>query len=117
MTFNAQNPNTSNLNWFSKNNLYQSNFVDLTPCSTTNYFSAEGESIQDVVSRRFYISQQHLGCPNDFGWLCIAEKPDVCNWAQFSKYPVFMYTKQGRSWNRDAATADTLVISVSVDLL
>ncbi|CAC5398097.1 unnamed protein product [Mytilus coruscus] len=120
MTFNARNSN--NLNWFSKKNLYQSSFMDLTTRSRTNYFCGWifrlfglnnmflfsnytfcfncRESIQNVVSRRFYISQQHQGCPNDFGWLCIAEKPDVCKWAQFSKYPVLMYTKQGRSWNR-----------------
>ncbi|XP_063447922.1 uncharacterized protein LOC134727472 [Mytilus trossulus] len=114
MTFNARN--TNNLNWFSKTNLYQSSFTDLSTRSITNYFSAAGESIPNVVSRRFYISRQHRGCPNDFGWLCIAEKPDVCKWAQFSKYPVFIYTKQGRSWNRDSAAADTLVISVSMDL-
>ncbi|XP_076105931.1 uncharacterized protein LOC143074284 [Mytilus galloprovincialis] len=114
LTFNAKNSN--NLNWFSKKNLYQSSFMDLTPCSTTNYFSAEGHFVNNVHSRRFYINEKYNGCPNDYGWFSVEDKHEVCKWGQFSKYPVFMYTKNGRNWTKDAVTADTLVISVSMDL-
>ncbi|CAC5398107.1 unnamed protein product [Mytilus coruscus] len=75
MTFNAKNSN--NLNWFSKKNLYQSSFVDLTPCSTTNYFSAEGHFVNNVHSRRFYINEKYNGCPNDYGWFCVEDKHDA----------------------------------------
>ncbi|XP_052073520.1 uncharacterized protein LOC127711489 [Mytilus californianus] len=114
MTFNAKNSN--NLNWFSKKNLYRSSFWDLSRWRTTNFFSAEGHFIKNHVTRRFFINEKYDSCPGDSGWFCIEEKHDVCKWGQFSRYPVFMYTKQGHNWTTDAATADTLVISVSMDL-
>ncbi|XP_052089577.1 uncharacterized protein LOC127726295 [Mytilus californianus] len=116
MTFNGKN--TNNMNWFNKNNLVDSSFNDLAPCSTLNYFSIAGDLRKDWLDRRFLINKSYAGCAKDYGWFVIADTYRHCSWEKKGPAPVFIYTRNrsSRNYNKDANTAETMVISVLMDI-
>ncbi|VDI54133.1 Hypothetical predicted protein [Mytilus galloprovincialis] len=106
------------MNWFDKNNLVDSSFNDLAPCSTFNFFSIDGHVIKNSLGRRFFINRSYHGCAQDYGWFVIADTYRYCSWEKRGPEPVFIYTRNqsSRNYNQDANTAETMVISVLMDI-
>ncbi|CAC5403775.1 unnamed protein product [Mytilus coruscus] len=112
MIFNGENTNV--MNWFSKENLLNSSFDDLTTNSTTNFFGIEGER---DIQRRFFINRNYGDCTTDRGWFVVEGEFQACAWEQKGVSPVFLYTKNDlfRNWYADCAEpADRMTISVGV---
>ncbi|CAC5385854.1 unnamed protein product [Mytilus coruscus] len=116
MTFNGKN--TNNMNWFGKNNLVDSSFNDLAPCSTFNFFSIAGVADKSRIDRRFHINRSYNGCGQDYGWFVITDTVKCCSWEKKGLSPVFIYTNNfsSRNYNHDSVTAETMVISVLMDI-
>ncbi|XP_071128118.1 uncharacterized protein [Mytilus edulis] len=112
MLFNGDNTNV--MNWFSKENLLNSSFNDLTTSSTTNFFGIEGER---DIQRRFFINRNYGDCSTDRGWFVIQGEFQACPWEQKGVSPIFLYTKNdlSRNWFTDCAEpADRMIISVGL---
>ncbi|XP_013395325.1 uncharacterized protein LOC106162557 [Lingula anatina] len=80
------------MNWFAKDRLISSPYVDIYT-SSINFFSIRGtpSSVSGQYGRYFYISQSHNGCPKDYGWLAVPNNAFVCAYEKYPAYPVFLY--------------------------
>ncbi|XP_038065877.1 uncharacterized protein LOC119735969 [Patiria miniata] len=99
-------------NWFSQERLISSPWEDVE-LSTPNFFGIEGYTLED---RRFYMSNNHGGCGNDQGWLCVTESQVRydCGWERPSTehpYPVIVYSRLATKvlWNNVVNAADVTV--------
>ncbi|KAI8510793.1 hypothetical protein Bbelb_117090 [Branchiostoma belcheri] len=109
--------NTDKFNWFSKPRLLSSPWNDIST-EHQNYFSIEGAP---HVKRSFYINRNWDGCPNDAGWLMLADGGlttlGVCEWERASEdqlpYIRFSKTTGYAKYNGgNIATADRMVIYI-----
>ena len=93
MKFNARG--TTNVDWFTQNNLLQSPWTDLKNATTLKPFRINGHS----VSRNFEISAKYAGCPNDAGWFMIGDA--FCAWERSHPVPAILYSKKTHNitWN------------------
>ena len=93
MKFNARG--TTNVDWFTQNNLLQSPWTDLKNATTLKPFRINGHS----VSRNFEITAKYAGCPNDVGWFIIGGS--YCVWERFHPVPAILYSKKTHriTWN------------------
>ena len=76
MKFNASG--TSKLDWFSKDNLLSSPWIDLKNASSLQHFEITGS-----FNRYFEISHKYAGCPMDTGWLVIGGT--LCTWERHDR--------------------------------
>ncbi|XP_025104273.1 uncharacterized protein LOC112570120 isoform X2 [Pomacea canaliculata] len=102
------------LNWFSADRLLNSSWTDISG-SALPYFSIFGIDEPGRVTRRFYVSKGHYGCPSDFGWISIKDKGHVCTWETASHLPTFFYSKAqtGITWETQGSLvgrADVLAV-------
>jgi len=79
-------------NWFAADKLLASRWPNMTPTSTYNIFSIDGD-VRSTLQRRFLISSAYAGCPKDIGYLAVIEKEGVCVWDKHASYPQFVYAK------------------------
>ncbi|CAH1253081.1 VWDE [Branchiostoma lanceolatum] len=97
LIFNGEN--TDKFNWFSQSRLLSSPWNDINT-ETKNYFSVAG----DAFVRTFFISRSYGGCPEDYGWLVLAEG-SACTWEQAHlnnrPYILFSRTATYVNWNDD----------------
>ena len=84
------------LNWFDRNRVINSSWLDLTSRSVYNIFSIEGHIHPNSYDRRFYINRNYGGCPKDRGHLAVinsAVSSPVCLFDDQPSYPAFIYSK------------------------
>lgn len=95
LKFNARG--TSNMNWFTQNNLIQSPWTDLKSATTLKPFRINGY----YGARNFEISARYAGCRNDAGWFVIGGPH--CNWERFYPAPAILYSKKTHkiTWNNN----------------
>ncbi|CAH3035579.1 unnamed protein product, partial [Pocillopora meandrina] len=93
MRFNARG--TTNVDWFTQNNLLQSPWTDLKSATNIYPFLINGHS----VSRNFEITAKYDGCANDVGWFMIGGP--YCAWERFHPVPAILYSKKTHNitWN------------------
>ena len=75
MKFNARG--TTNVDWFTQNNLLQSPWTDLKSATTLKPFRINGH----YGARNFEITAKYAGCPSDVGWFIIGGS--YCAWERF----------------------------------
>ncbi|PFX14335.1 hypothetical protein AWC38_SpisGene21514 [Stylophora pistillata] len=94
MKFNARG--TTNLDWFSENNLLQSPWTDLKNAVNIYIFRINGDGV-----RNFEITAYYNGCPNDAGWFLITGS--YCDWEKFHLVPGILYSKKTHNitWNNN----------------
>ncbi|XP_078603946.1 uncharacterized protein LOC144877774 [Branchiostoma floridae x Branchiostoma japonicum] len=91
--------NTDKFNWFSKARLLSSpwNDIDTEP---QNFFSIEGSQ---TYKRYFYINRSWGGCPQDYGWLVVADEGSdgACAWERTpdDQLPYILYSLEGHYIN------------------
>ncbi|KAI8487892.1 hypothetical protein Bbelb_343400 [Branchiostoma belcheri] len=107
--------NTDKFSWFSKDRLLSSPWNDIKSQGQNN-FSIEGTP---RWKRSFYINRNFDGCPNDAGWLVVADggPNGACQWerAPDDQLPYIRYSKTiGYAIfnGDDIATADRMVIYI-----
>ncbi|XP_078661576.1 polycystin-1-like protein 2 [Branchiostoma floridae x Branchiostoma belcheri] len=107
--------NTDKFNWFNKSRLLSPPWNDINT-EPQNFFSIEGAP---HAKRFFYINRNWGGCPNDAGWLAVADGgPDgICEWerAPEDQLPYIRFSKTTGYANfngGDIATADRMVIYI-----
>ncbi|KAI8483789.1 hypothetical protein Bbelb_384470 [Branchiostoma belcheri] len=107
--------NTDKFSWFSKSRLLSSPWNDIST-EPQNFFSIEGLS---HAKRSFYISRNHGGCPQDAGWLAVADGGPLghCEWdrAPEDQLPYIRFSKTTGYANYNGgniATADRMVIYI-----
>ena len=93
MKFNARG--TTNVDWFTQNNLLQSPWTDLKSAANIFPFRINGHH----GARNFEISAKYAGCPNDVGWFIIGGS--YCAWEKFHPVPAILYSKKTHNikWN------------------
>ena len=93
MKFNARG--TTNVDWFTQNNLLQSPWTDLKSATTLKPFRINGHH----GARNFEITAKYAGCPNDVGWFIIGGS--YCAWEKFHPVPAILYSKKTHNikWN------------------
>ena len=93
MKFNARG--TTNVDWFTQNNLLQSPWTDLKNATTLKPFRINGH----YGTRNFEITAKYAGCPNDVGWFIIGGS--YCAWERFHPVPAILYSKKTHkiTWN------------------
>ena len=93
MKFNARG--TTNVDWFTQNNLLQSPWTDLKSATNIYPFSINGHH----GARNFEITAKYAGCPNDVGWFIIGGS--YCAWEKFHPVPAILYSKKTHNikWN------------------
>ena len=93
MKFNARG--TTNVDWFTQNNLLQSPWTDLKNATTLKPFRINGHH----GARNFEISAKYTGCLNDVGWFMIGGA--FCAWERFHPVPAILYSKKTHNikWN------------------
>ncbi|XP_066277370.1 uncharacterized protein [Branchiostoma lanceolatum] len=109
--------NSDKFSWFSKDRLMTSPWADL-PTEPNNFFSVDGET--NPNSRRtWFINRNYDGCPNDAGWLVVAENGPQggCDWEKAPAGPTVLYSKKSTyvnwtSGGADIGVADRMVISI-----
>ncbi|XP_078572291.1 uncharacterized protein LOC144859479 isoform X2 [Branchiostoma floridae x Branchiostoma japonicum] len=112
--FNGEN--SGKTDWFTKARLLSSPYTDIQT-EPQNYFSVAGEPHSQ---RRFYINRNFGGCPNDAGWLAVADAgpSGICEWerADRSVHPHVLYSKKSTfvRWDDTAnvGKADRFVIYI-----
>ncbi|XP_046846202.1 uncharacterized protein LOC124439944 [Xenia sp. Carnegie-2017] len=87
---------SSYMNWFTKHNLVQSPWHDITS-STFNYFTIVGPCWSGRC-RDFHINHFYGGCHKDDGWLSIGNTIG-CAWEKRFSGTSFIYSKVGRHEN------------------
>ncbi|XP_019633508.1 PREDICTED: uncharacterized protein LOC109476932 [Branchiostoma belcheri] len=107
--------NTDRFNWFSKSRLLSSPWNDIS-AEPQNVFSIEGSQ---HVKRSFHINRNWGGCPQDAGWLAVADigPRGICEWerAPEDQLPYIRFSKTTGYANYnggDIATADRMVIYI-----
>ena len=100
MKFNARG--TTNVDWFTQNNLLQSPWTDLKSAATLKPFRINGH----YGARNFEISAKYAGCPNDAGWFMIGGPH--CDWEKFHPVPAILYSKKTHNitWNNSQGRID-----------
>ena len=100
MKFNARG--TTNVDWFTQNNLLQSPWTDLKNATTLKPFRINGH----YGARNFEISAKYAGCPNDAGWFMIGGPH--CDWEKFHPLPAILYSKKTHNitWNNSQGRID-----------
>ena len=93
MKFNARG--TTNLDWFSQNNLLQSPWTDLKSAANIKPFLINGH----YGERSFEITASYGGCGNDVGWFVIGGPH--CDWERFHPVPGILFSKKTHkiTWN------------------
>ncbi|XP_072017223.1 uncharacterized protein [Amphiura filiformis] len=105
--------------WFVKNRLLSSPYDDIFT-EGQNVFSVIGET---VAVRRWYLSRNHNGCPDDTGWFAvITHISPSCTWELTAEQkPLFLYSIRNTyvNWNTysDVGKADVFAIFVKMDYL
>ncbi|XP_046846201.1 uncharacterized protein LOC124439943 isoform X2 [Xenia sp. Carnegie-2017] len=102
------------LNWFTKNNLVQSPWHDITS-STFNYFTIEGPCWEERC-RDFHINHYYTECSVDDGWLSIGNTIE-CDWEKRFSGTSFIYSKVGRRDNynkKSSFSGDSDVLAIYV---
>ncbi|XP_019646463.1 PREDICTED: uncharacterized protein LOC109486987 [Branchiostoma belcheri] len=107
--------NTDKFSWFSRSLLLSSPWNDINT-ETQNFFSIRGAP---QFKRSFYINRNWGGCPNDAGWLVVADggPHEICPWEQVpeDQLPYIRFSKTSGYANfngDDIATADRMVIYI-----
>ena len=92
MKFNGRG--TTNLDWFSQNNLFQSPWTDLKNATNIFIFRIDG-----AAARSFEIAAYHKGCPGDAGWFLITGPH--CDYEKSHPIPGILYSKKTHkiTWN------------------
>ncbi|XP_066028564.1 uncharacterized protein [Pocillopora verrucosa] len=109
MKFNARD--TTNIDWFTQNNLLQSPWTDLKHATTLKPFHINGH----YGKRNFEITAKYARCPNDVGWFIIGGP--YCDWEKFYPVPAILYSKKTHkiTWNNaqaDVGGAEVMVVYV-----
>ena len=93
MKFNARG--TTNVDWFTQNNLLQSPWTDLKGATNIYPFRINGHH----GARNFEITAKYVGCANDVGWFMIGGAD--CAWERFHPVPAILYSKKTHriTWN------------------
>ena len=84
---------TTNLDWFSQENLGLSPWNDLKTASELQHFDIVGGT--EKVKRSFEISKNYGGCNIDAGWLVIPGQ--FCEWEKRLPTPSIQYSKLQKS--------------------
>ncbi|XP_022790898.1 uncharacterized protein LOC111330326 isoform X1 [Stylophora pistillata] len=110
MKFNGRG--TTNLDWFSQNNLFQSPWTDLK--NATNIFIFR---IHGAAARSFEIAGNHYGCPRDTGWFLITGPHCPYEKSHPQAIPGILYSKKTHkiTWNNnqaDVGGAEVLIVYV-----
>lgn len=108
MKFNGRG--TTNLDWFSQNNLFQSPWTDLKNATNIFIFRIDG-----AATRSFEIAAYHKGCPGDAGWFLITGPH--CDYEKSHPIPGILYSKKTHkiTWNNsraDVGGAEVLIVYV-----
>lgn len=102
---------TSKLDWFSKDNLLSSPWIDLKNASSLQHFEIMGS-----FNRSFEISHKYGGCPMDTGWLVIGGT--LCTWERHDRdiTPSIQFNKAKVVINRNdfanVGIADVLAVFI-----
>ena len=86
MKFNARG--TTNVDWFTQNNLLQSPWTDLKNATTLKPFRINGH----YSTRNFEITAKYPGCPYDVGWFIIGGP--YYAWERFHPVQAILYSKK-----------------------
>ncbi|XP_071164274.1 uncharacterized protein [Mytilus edulis] len=98
--------------WFDKSRIIYSSFNDLSPDSTTNFASINGDA---GLNRRFFLQRNYGGCSNDAGWFIVVEG-DACSWENLSgSKPYFIYSNAA-SYEKQVDMDMAEVFAISVDM-
>lgn len=108
MKFNGRG--TTNLDWFSQNNLFQSPWTDLKNATNIFIFGIDGAG-----ERSFEIAAFHASCPGDTGWFLIAGPH--CDYERIHPIPGILYSKKTHNirWSNnraDVGGAEVLIVYV-----
>ncbi|CAL1546478.1 unnamed protein product, partial [Lymnaea stagnalis] len=104
------------LNWFDRNRVKDSPWIDLKTKSA-NIFSIAGEASPSYnLIRKFIIHHSYSGCPNDVGWFVAIDNQNVyCPWEKNNAFPMFLYAEGNEAvkWTGGKTNqADVLAIFV-----
>ena len=93
MKFNARG--TTNVDWFTQNNLLQSPWTDLKSATTLKLFRINGH----YGTGNFEITAKYAGFPNDVGRFINGGL--YCAWERFHPVPAILYSKKTHkiTWN------------------
>ncbi|CAC5391156.1 unnamed protein product [Mytilus coruscus] len=113
---------TTKSNWFKKNRLIDSSYIDLNDDKGVYYFSMEGvsgpaDNFDDgKFSRRFYIRKEKDGnCHNsDYGWLLVGDEIGNCKYERrTNEIPFILFSNPPNiSKAKDHILADSMAIFV-----
>ncbi|GFO44894.1 hypothetical protein PoB_007139900 [Plakobranchus ocellatus] len=104
--------NTDYMNWFSESHFLNSSWPDLAP-QHPHIYGIKGDH---GLERRFFISHNYNGCPNDAGWVVAVDRLQVpCDWEKDEAFPIFKYAAGDKfeNWNTgNFKDADAIVVFV-----
>ncbi len=103
---------TDKENWFSASRQTSASWTDILT-EPQNIYSIVGES---ASPRRWFISRNYGGCPNDAGWLSVTLPSNGCDWDHIGDPPVnILYASPSAYQNWDSgsiSTAEVLAVFV-----
>ena len=103
---------TTSTSWFSLPFVLSSSWTDLSTAGQ-NVFSIVGFLSVAGLGRRWYISQKHLGCASDSGWLSVSGVNN-CEYESATPKPNIFYAPDNNvtTWMNNSATADVLAVFI-----
>ncbi|RUS78664.1 hypothetical protein EGW08_013591, partial [Elysia chlorotica] len=100
---------TTNMDWFRADNVLKSCWSDLE-FGPHLFFRVEGDA---GIKRHFFMARNYGGCPNDAGWVVVADgTPGPCPWEKSDAYPLIKFAAGPTSekFSQGALEADAVVV-------